>query len=63
VDRRAGVTLAVFALVTGASATGAAVVAAEADDGVIVHEVDQSPQEVRQYWTPERVREANEHGL
>ncbi|MET8676323.1 hypothetical protein ABZW18_01640 [Streptomyces sp. NPDC004647] len=58
VPARARVVLAVSVGMIGIS--GAAIAAAVQSDGpeVIVHEEPHSPEDIREYWTPERMRNA-----
>ncbi|MET9828830.1 hypothetical protein ABZ078_05890 [Streptomyces sp. NPDC006385] len=54
---------AAFATTMTVAACGAAWLASSWDDvkrgnGVIVHRETKSPEEIRKYWTPERIRRA-----
>ncbi|MFF3289321.1 hypothetical protein [Streptomyces sp. NPDC003023] len=43
----------------GGAAVSVAVAEAEHSGGVVVHRETRSPEEIREFWTPERMREAD----
>jgi hypothetical protein len=62
-NRERGRVWAVFATATATAVCGVAWMASNWDDvarggGVSVHREEKSPEEIREFWTPERIRRA-----
>ncbi|MBZ6114579.1 MULTISPECIES: hypothetical protein [Streptomyces] len=61
--KKAAAMLIVVGVVAVGIGTSAAVSAPEDTGRPLEHRFDKSPQDLRDYWTPERIREAKQNGL
>ncbi|WP_217166419.1 hypothetical protein [Streptomyces sp. AC512_CC834] len=62
-NKKVAAVLVVVGVVAVGLGTSAAVNTPEDTGGPLEHRFDKSPQELREYWTPERIKEAKQNGL
>lgn len=62
-DRRAWVAVVVLGVVTVALGATAAVNRPEEPHKPLEKRLHENPQDLMKFWTPERIKEANRHGL
>ncbi|WP_399892137.1 hypothetical protein ACGH7X_32740 [Streptomyces sp. BBFR51] len=62
-NKKVAAVLVVVGVVAVGLGTSAAVNAPEDPGSPLEHRFDEPPQELREYWTPERIKEAKQNGL